>query len=73
VDSKHPPGRIANLSSISGGVAFYMITLYAMTKHAMEATKPKTRYLLVGLWQYRKIVPNRLLDRMVIKACGHNY
>ncbi|MES2258988.1 MAG: SDR family NAD(P)-dependent oxidoreductase [Pseudomonadota bacterium] len=33
----HAPGRIVNLSSISGGVAFPLITLYAMTKHAVEA------------------------------------
>ena len=33
----HPPGRIVNLSSISGGATFPMITLYAMTKHAVEA------------------------------------
>ncbi|MBP6723616.1 MAG: SDR family NAD(P)-dependent oxidoreductase [Halioglobus sp.] len=150
LQSKRPPGRVVNLSSISGGVAFPMITLYAMTKHAVEAlsdglrrelsiygievsaiepgsiktpiwdkaatqvadtrftdtdyaiamahmptmvanelkhakpmkvvtdaichalesTKPKTRYPLVGLWHARKIIPNRLLDRMAIKACG---
>ncbi|MND33434.1 Serine 3-dehydrogenase [compost metagenome] len=34
---KHRPGRIVNLSSISGGVAFPLVTLYAMTKHAVEA------------------------------------
>lgn len=33
----HPPGRIVNLSSISGGVAFPLVALYAMTKHAVEA------------------------------------
>lgn len=33
----HPPGRIVNLSSISGGVAFPLVTVYAMTKHAVEA------------------------------------
>jgi NAD(P)-dependent dehydrogenase (short-subunit alcohol dehydrogenase family) len=36
-DAPHPPGRIINLSSISGGVAFPLVALYAMTKHAVEA------------------------------------
>jgi len=36
-DAKHPPGRIVNLSSIAGGVAFPLTVLYAMTKHAVEA------------------------------------
>lgn len=33
----HPPGRIVNLSSISGGVTFPLVAVYAMTKHAVEA------------------------------------
>ena len=33
----HPPGRIVNLSSISGGVALPLVTLYAMSKFAVEA------------------------------------
>lgn len=33
----HPPGRIVNLSSISGGVSFPLVAVYAMTKHAVEA------------------------------------
>ena len=150
LESKRPPGRIVNLSSISGGVAFPMITLYAMTKHAvealsdgmrrelsiygidviaiepgviktpiwdktgvatadtrfkdtdyaeamayyptmeakelkrakpikvvtdaichaLEAATPKTRYPLVGLWHIRKVIPNRLLDRILIKEAG---
>lgn len=37
MDAPHPPGRIVNLSSISGGVAFPMLSLYAMSKHAVEA------------------------------------
>lgn len=36
-DATHPPGRVVNLSSISGGATFPMITLYAMTKHAVES------------------------------------
>jgi NAD(P)-dependent dehydrogenase (short-subunit alcohol dehydrogenase family) len=35
--ASHPPGRIVNLSSISGGVTFPLVGLYAMTKHAVEA------------------------------------
>ncbi len=36
-NADQPPGRIVNLSSISGGVAFPLVALYAMTKHAVEA------------------------------------
>jgi NAD(P)-dependent dehydrogenase (short-subunit alcohol dehydrogenase family) len=33
----HAPGRIVNLSSISGGLVFPLVTVYAMSKHAVEA------------------------------------
>lgn len=36
-DCPHPPGRIVNVSSISGGVAFPLIGAYACSKHALEA------------------------------------
>ena len=36
-DAPHPPGRIVNISSISGGVAFPLLSVYAMSKHAVEA------------------------------------
>lgn len=145
--AEHPPGRIFNLSSISGGVAFPQLTVYAMTKHAVEALsdglrrelsiygisvsaiepgsiktpisdkvpqeqadsryahtdyaqamdhmpklvahelknakpikvvtdaifhalespRPKTRYPLIGLWYARKVIPDRLLDRIALK------
>ena len=147
-DAAHPPGRIINLSSISGGVAFPMVALYAMTKHAvealsdglrrelsiygisvsaiepgaiktpiwdkvnleeadsryahtdyakamdympqlvanelknakpikvvtdaivhaLEAPRPKARYPLVGLWHARKVIPDRLLDKIALKV-----
>lgn len=38
--------------------------------HALEAGKPKTRYPLVGLWYARKLIPDRLVDRIVIKLSG---
>jgi NAD(P)-dependent dehydrogenase (short-subunit alcohol dehydrogenase family) len=149
-DAPHPPGRIVNLSSISGGVTFPLVTLYAMTKHAVEALsdglrrelsiygisvsaiepgaiktpiwdkspqsqtnnpyantdyaqamadlpaflakeletakpikvvtdaichaltapQPKSRYPLLGLWYLRNFLPDRLLDRVMIKAVG---
>lgn len=149
-DAPHPPGRIVNLSSISGGVAFPLVALYAMTKHAvealsdglrrelsiygisvsaiepgaiktpiwdkspqspsdnpyagtdyaeamaampaflahelktakpikvvtdaichaLEAAKPKPRYPLLGLWYVRNFLPDRLLDRIMIKTVG---
>jgi len=147
----HPPGRIVNLSSISGGVTFPLVAVYAMSKHAvealsdglrrelsiygievsaiepgsiktaiwdkvmpdrdteirlaqtdyaepmanfrnvigkelkqakpmhvvtdaiihaLEAQKPKPRYPLVGLWYFGKIVPTRMLDRLMVKLTG---
>ena len=36
-DARHRPGRIVNLSSISGGVCFPMCGTYAASKHAVEA------------------------------------
>ena len=33
----HAPGRIVNISSISGGLAFPLLGVYAGTKHAVEA------------------------------------
>lgn len=37
VGARHAPGRVINLSSISGGMALPLVALYAMTKHAVEA------------------------------------
>jgi len=144
----HPPGRIVNLSSISGGVAFPLVAVYAMTKHALEALsdglrrelsiygisvsaiepgsiktpiwdkvnvpetdgryahtdyaeamdymptmvanemkhakpmhvvtdaiahaveapKPKARYPLLALWYARKVIPDRLMDKIALKV-----
>ena len=36
-DCPHPPGRIVNISSISGGLAFPLLGIYAGSKHAVEA------------------------------------
>ncbi|MES2153383.1 MAG: SDR family NAD(P)-dependent oxidoreductase [Pseudomonadota bacterium] len=33
----HAPGRIVNLSSISGGLVFPLVSVYAASKHAVEA------------------------------------
>ncbi|MHC8380789.1 SDR family NAD(P)-dependent oxidoreductase [Pseudomonas sp. LB3P14] len=148
--TRHAPGRVVNLSSISGGVALPLVALYAMTKHAvealcdgmrrelsiygisvsalepgpiktpiwdkipqqqtdgryadtdyavamaalpafaakelksakpmyvvtdaichaLEASKPKSRYPLVGLWYLRNFIPDRLLDRLTIRLAG---
>jgi NAD(P)-dependent dehydrogenase (short-subunit alcohol dehydrogenase family) len=36
-DCPHPPGRIVNISSISGGLVFPFVGAYGMSKHALEA------------------------------------
>lgn len=146
----HAPGRVINMSSISGGTTFPMVATYAVSKHALEAltdgmrrelsiygievsaiepgtiktpiwekrpdsardqrydgtdfaqaminsdgvfgrelekakpmsvvidaivdaleaSRPKTRYPLVGLWHLRKVLPDRLLDRLMVKEIG---
>ncbi len=38
--------------------------------HALEAERPKTRYPLVRLWYLGKFLPDRLLDKLLIKAMG---
>lgn len=148
--ARHAPGRVVNLSSISGGMALPLVALYAMTKHAvealcdgmrrelsiygisvsalepgpiktpiwdkiapqqadgrytdtdyaiamaalpafaanelksakpmhvvtdaichaLEASKPRPRYPLVGLWYVRNFIPDRLLDRLTIRLAG---
>jgi NAD(P)-dependent dehydrogenase (short-subunit alcohol dehydrogenase family) len=36
-DCPHPPGRVINISSISGGLVFPLVGAYGMSKHAVEA------------------------------------
>lgn len=36
-DRKHPPGRVINISSISGGLVFPFVGAYAASKYAVEA------------------------------------
>ncbi len=36
-DCTHPPGRIVNISSISGGLVFPLVGSYGASKHAVEA------------------------------------
>lgn len=149
-DCPHAPGRVINMSSISGGATFPMVATYAVSKHALEAltdglrrelsiygiqvsaiepgtiktpiwekrpesvrdqrydatdfahamqnsahvfdrelekakpmsivtdaivdaleaSRPKTRYPLVGLWHLRKVLPDRVLDAIMLKEIG---
>lgn len=146
----HAPGRIVNLSSISGGLVFPLVSVYAASKHAvealsdglrrelsiygiqvsmlepgviktpiwdkgntpeedlryastdyaqamaaqpamfakelkkakpisvvtdaivhaLEARRPKARYVLIGMWHARKIIPTAWLDRLLNHASG---
>ncbi len=147
--ASNAPGRIVNLSSISGGLVFPLVAVYAATKHAvealsdgmrrelsiygikvsmlepgviktpiwdkgapqaelryahtdyaqamaaqpamfakelakakpisvvtdaivhaLEARRPKARYVLVGMWHARKIIPTGWLDRLLNHVSG---
>lgn len=43
LDSPYPPGRIINISSTSGRVAYPFVGAYASTKHALEALSDSLR------------------------------
>lgn len=38
--------------------------------HAMQSTKPRTRYPLDALWYIGRYLPDRLFDRLIFKALG---
>lgn len=42
-DAQHPPGRIINISSISGKIAYPFMGGYAASKHALEALSDSLR------------------------------
>lgn len=42
-DAQHPPGRIINISSVSGKIAYPFMGGYAATKHALEAMSDALR------------------------------
>jgi NAD(P)-dependent dehydrogenase (short-subunit alcohol dehydrogenase family) len=51
LNSPHPPGRVINISSTSGRVAYPFMGAYAATKHALEALSDSLRreMLLYGV------------------------
>lgn len=50
-NSPHPPGRIVNISSVSGEIAYPFMGAYAASKHALEALSDSWRreLLLYGI------------------------
>jgi NAD(P)-dependent dehydrogenase (short-subunit alcohol dehydrogenase family) len=44
----HPPGRVVNMGSLSGGITVPFITAYSCTKHAVEAYSQGLRRELLG-------------------------
>jgi NAD(P)-dependent dehydrogenase (short-subunit alcohol dehydrogenase family) len=50
-DAPHPPGRIVNISSVSGHIAYPFMGPYAASKHALEAISDALRreLLLYGV------------------------
>lgn len=39
-------------------------------RHAIESSKPRTRYPLDALWYIGRVLPDRLFDRLIFKALG---
>ena len=42
-DASHPPGRVINISSVSGKIAYPFMGAYAASKHALEALSDSLR------------------------------
>jgi NAD(P)-dependent dehydrogenase (short-subunit alcohol dehydrogenase family) len=51
MDAPHPPGRIVNVSSVSGSIVYPFLGPYAASKHALEAfsTALRRELLLYGI------------------------
>jgi NAD(P)-dependent dehydrogenase (short-subunit alcohol dehydrogenase family) len=47
-NSAHPPGRIINISSVSGQIAYPFMGAYAASKHALEAMSDSLRREIMG-------------------------
>lgn len=68
----HPPGRIVNLSSISGGIAFPMVGAYACSKHALEAmTDALRRELTIYGIDVIAIEPGSIRTPIWVKALAN--
>ena len=59
-DCPHPPGRIVNISSISGGLVFPLVSCYGATKHAVEALftlRPRVLAALTSVVKVTEVLP----------------
>ncbi|MGD0673230.1 MAG: SDR family oxidoreductase [Candidatus Binatus sp.] len=70
-DCPHPPGRIINISSISGGLVFPFVGAYGASKHAVEALTDGLRREL-GLYNIHVIAiePGNIRTPIWEKSAG---
>ncbi len=68
-DASHPPGRIVNIGSLSGGITVPFVGGYSATKHAVEAIGQALRRELLPFGVHvTTIEPGFIRSRMVEKS-----
>lgn len=70
-DAAHPPGRIINISSVSGKIAYPFMGAYAASKHALEAMSDALRreLMLYGI-DVILIEPGTVQTPIIAKFAG---